>query len=89
MKIGFVENLARQAMARKGWSRDHTLIRHGIMWAVLAAICFGIYFFAPIEKMTVTRRGTEVPLPFLLVGMGIILSLMSAATFLSRKWDGK
>lgn len=83
MRIGFVENLARQSMAAKGWTRAKALRRHGILWAVLAAICAGIWAFAPIEKLTFERRGTAVPLPFLMAGMAVMLAAMSALTFLS------
>ncbi len=84
MRIGFVERLAAQAMARKGWTRDQALRRHALLWAVLAAICAAIWGFAPIEKLTIARRGTEAPLPFVMAAMAVIFAVMSALTWLCR-----
>ncbi len=73
MRIGFIENVARQSMTRKGISRNAALVRIGLGFGGLGLGCAAIWLYAPIEKMTITRRGTEVPLEFLLPGMAGLL----------------
>lgn len=93
MRIWFVENFAREASkkqdgARKGWTREKTLTRQGTMWAILSAIAFAVWAFAPIDDMTVTRRSGDVPLGFMAVATAVTLAGLSALTFLSLLWRG-
>ena len=84
MRLQFVERLAALTMKSFGIDRRAALMRLTLFWAGLGALCLAGYAWAPIEKMTITRRGTEVPLDVLLAGCGGLFLLFALVCFLSR-----
>lgn len=88
MRIGFIERMAHQAMARKGLDRDQALLRQALVWGGLGTLCLLAWAVAPLDGWMLARRGTPVPVDFILAFCGGAFLLLGALCALSRGGEG-